>query len=129
MVQFKDGSIKGQMGLPDMKLPIQYALGYPQRLHNSFKRFSFFDYSNLSFEKVDLETFKNLSLAYDAIKKGGNVPCVLNAANEIAVYAFLKNEIGFLNMSDLIGNCMEKINGFGGMSSKIVNFKNGIKWL
>jgi 1-deoxy-D-xylulose-5-phosphate reductoisomerase len=108
-VQFKDGSIIAQMGLPDMKLPIQYALGHPKRLHNSFKRFSFFDYPNLSFEKADLETFKNLSLAYDAIKKGGNIPCVLNAANEIAVYAFLKNEIGFLNMSDLIGNCMEKI--------------------
>lgn len=108
-VQFKDGSIIAQMGLPDMKLPIQYALGYPKRLHNSFKRFSFFDYPNLSFEKADLETFKNLSLAYDAIKKGGNIPCVLNAANEIAVYAFLKNKIGFLNMSDLIGNCMEKI--------------------
>ena len=108
-VQFKDGSIIAQMGLPDMKLPIQYALGYPKRLQNSFKRFSFFDYPNLSFEKADLETFKNLSLAYDAIKKGGNIPCVLNAANEIAVYAFLKNEIGFLNMSDLIGNCMEKI--------------------
>ena len=108
-VQFKDGSIIAQMGLPDMKLPIQYALGYPQRLHNSFKRFSFFDYPNLSFEKADLETFKNLSLAYKAIKKGGNTPCVLNAANEIAVYAFLKNKIGFLNMSDLIGNCMEKI--------------------
>ena len=108
-VQFKDGSIIAQMGLPDMKLPIQYALGHPQRLHNSFKRFSFFDYPNLSFEKADLETFKNLSLAYKAIKKGGNTPCVLNAANEIAVYAFLKNKIGFLNMSDLIGNCMEKI--------------------
>ncbi len=108
-VQFKDGSIIAQMGLPDMKLPIQYALGHPQRLHNSFKRFSFFDYPNLSFEKADLETFKNLSPAYKAIEKGGNTPCVLNAANEIAVYAFLKNKIGFLNMSDLIGNCMEKI--------------------
>ncbi len=108
-VQFEDGSIKAQMGLPDMKLPIQYALGYPKRLKNTFERFSFMDYPNLTFEKPDLETFRNLQLAYDAMNKGGNMPCILNAANEIAVAAFLKDEIGFLNMSDLIADCMEKI--------------------
>lgn len=108
-VQFVDGSIIAQIGIPDMKLPIQYALGFPKRLANNFKRFSFFDYPSFTFEKPDLESFKNLQLAYDAIKKGGNIPCVLNAANEIAVAAFLQDKIGFLNMSDLIGNCMEKI--------------------
>ena len=92
-----------------MKLPIQYALGFPKRLKNDFIRFSFLDYSELTFEKPDLKTFKNLELAYIAMEKGGNMPCVLNAANEIAVAAFLKDQIGFLNMSDLIGNCMEKI--------------------
>jgi len=109
-VQFQDGSIKAQLGLPDMKLPIQYALGFPKRLNNRFERFSFFDYPNLTFEKPDLETFKNLALAYKAMEKGGNAPCVLNAANEIAVEAFLNNKIGFLNMFDLIGNCLEKTN-------------------
>jgi 1-deoxy-D-xylulose-5-phosphate reductoisomerase len=108
-VQFEDGSIKAQLGLPDMKLPIQYALGFPERLKNNFKRFSFFDHPNLTFEKPDLKTFRNLDLAYTAMSKGGNMPCILNAANEIAVTAFLKDEIGFLNMSDLIANCMEKI--------------------
>ena len=108
-VQFNDGSIKAQIGLPDMKLPIQYALGFPKRLQNNFKRFSFLDYPNLTFEKPNLETFKNLALAYRAIEKGGNIPCVLNAANEIAVHAFLNDKIGFLNMSDLIANCLEKI--------------------
>lgn len=108
-VQFNDGSIKAQLGLPDMKIPIQYALGFPERIQNNFKRFSFFEYPNLSFERPDLKTFKNLQLAYDATEKGGNMPCVLNAANEIAVAAFLKDKIGFLNMSDLIANCMEKI--------------------
>ena len=109
-VQFQDGSIKAQLGLPDMKLPIQYALGFPKRLSNGFERFSFFDYPNLTFEKPDLETFKNLALAYKAMEKGGNSPCILNAANEIAVSAFLNNKIGFLNMADLIDNCLEKIN-------------------
>ena len=108
-VEFNDGSIKAQLGLPDMKLPIQYALGYPNRIKNTFKRFSFFDYPNLTFEKPDLKTFKNLQLSYDAMEKGGNMPCILNAANEIAVEAFLNNKIGFLNMSDLIADCMEKI--------------------
>jgi len=108
-VQFEDGSIKAQLGVPDMKLPIQYALGFPERLKNTFKRFSFMDYPNLTFEKPDLETFRNLQLAYNAMDRGGNVPCILNAANEIAVAAFLKDKIGFLNMSDLIADCMEKI--------------------
>ena len=108
-VQFQDGSIKAQLGLPDMKLPIQYALGFPKRIKNSFSRFSFFDYPNLTFERPDLKTFKNLELSYNAMQKGGNMPCILNAANEIAVEAFLNDKIGFLNMSDLIANCMEKI--------------------
>jgi 1-deoxy-D-xylulose-5-phosphate reductoisomerase len=108
-VQFEDGSIKAQLGVPDMKLPIQYALGFPERLKNNFKRFSFMDYPNLTFEKPDLETFRNLQLAYNAMEKGGNMPCILNAANEIAVEAFLNDKIGFLNMSDLIVDCMEKI--------------------
>ena len=108
-VQFEDGSIKAQLGVPDMKLPIQYALGFPERLKNTFKRFSFMDYPNLTFEKPDLETFRNLQLAYNAMDKSGNMPCILNAANEIAVAAFLKDKIGFLNMSDLIADCMEKI--------------------
>ena len=108
-VQFEDGSIKAQLGIPDMKLPIQYALGFPERLKNTFKRFNFMDYPNLTFEKPDVKTFKNLQLAYDALQKGGNMPCILNAANEIAVAAFLQDKIGFLNMSDLIADCMEKI--------------------
>jgi 1-deoxy-D-xylulose-5-phosphate reductoisomerase len=108
-VQFEDGSIKAQLGIPDMKLPIQYALGFPHRLKNNFKRFSFFDYPNLTFEKADEKTFRNLSLAFRAMSKGGNSACILNAANEIAVEAFLNEKIGFLNMSDLIDNCLEKI--------------------
>ena len=109
-VQFEDGSIKAQLGIPDMKLPIQYAFGFPNRLKNTFKRFDFMQYPNLTFEKPDLKTFKNLELAYKAMKKGGNMPCILNAANEIAVAGFLQDKIGFLNMSDLIADCMEKIN-------------------
>ena len=108
-VQFEDGSIKAQLGIPDMKLPIQYALGFPKRLPNTFERFSFMDYPNLTFEKPDIETFQNLQLAFNAMEKGGNMPCILNAANEIAVAAFLQDKIGFLNMSDLIADCMEKI--------------------
>ena len=108
-VQFEDGSIKAQLGTPDMKLPIQYALGFPERLKNTFKRFNFMDYPNLTFEKPDAKTFRNLQLAYNAMEKGGNMPCILNAANEIAVTAFLQDKIGFLNMSDLIADCMEKI--------------------
>jgi 1-deoxy-D-xylulose-5-phosphate reductoisomerase len=109
MVQFRDGSIKAQMGLPDMKLPIQHALTYPNRIRNDFKRFDFTAYPNLTFEKPDLETFRNLGLAYAALKKGGNMPCIINAANEIAVAGFLNNSIGFLAMSDLIEECMQQI--------------------
>ncbi len=109
-VQFEDGSIKAQLGLPDMMLPIQYALGFPKRIKNRFERFSFFDYPELTFEKPDFKTFKNLNLAYLAMERGGNAPCILNAANEVAVEAFLKDKIAFLKMPDLIGSCLEKIN-------------------
>ncbi|HJP63332.1 MAG TPA: 1-deoxy-D-xylulose-5-phosphate reductoisomerase [Mucilaginibacter sp.] len=109
MVQFHDGSIKAQMGLPDMKLPIQYALAYPGRISNSFKRFDFTQYSSLTFEKPDIKTFRNLALAFEAIKQGGNMPCIVNAANEIAVAGFLKGGIGFLAMSDVIESCMQRV--------------------
>ena len=109
MVQFEDGSIKAQMGLPDMKLPIQYALGFPVRLPNKMPRYTFNKPDKLSFEDPDSKTFRNLQLAIDALKKGGNAGCVLNAANEIAVYAFLKNRIGFLDMTDLIEKTIQKI--------------------
>jgi 1-deoxy-D-xylulose-5-phosphate reductoisomerase len=109
MVQFEDGSIKAQMGLPDMKLPIQYALGFPSRLKNDFPRFDFRKINTLTFEEPDLKTFRNLALAIEALNKGGNLPCVLNAANEIAVWAFLRNRIGFLDMTDLIEKTMQKI--------------------
>ena len=102
MVQFSDGSIKAQMGLPDMKLPIQYALTYPLRIKNNFPRFSFSKFPSLTFEEVDTETFKCLKLAYEALEKGGNMPCILNAANEIAVSEFLKENIGFLDIADII---------------------------
>ena len=108
-VQFRDGSVIDQLGIPDMKIPIQYALGFPERLENKFKRFNFLDYPELSFEKPCFKTFRNLALAYYAMEKGGNIPCVLNAANEIVVDAFLKEKIGFLSMSDIIENCIEKI--------------------
>ncbi len=109
IVQFEDGSMKAQMGLPDMKLPIQYAIAYPDRLKTDFPRFNFLDYPNLSFEQADKETFRNLNLAIEAMNKGGNMPCILNAANEVAVAAFLKDQIGFMDMSDMISSCMEKI--------------------
>jgi 1-deoxy-D-xylulose-5-phosphate reductoisomerase len=109
MVQFQDGSIKAQMGLPDMKLPIQYALTYPNRIKNDFKRFDFTSYPNLTFEKPDLETFRNLALAFEALKQGGNMPCIINAANEIAVAGFLNKSIGFLAMSKVIEQCMQHI--------------------
>ena len=108
IVQFTDGSMKAQMGLPDMKLPIQYALAYPQRIVSDFPRFDFMDYPSLTFEKADTDTFKNLALAYSAMDKGGNMPCVLNAANEVVVDAFLNDKIDFLKMSDVIADCMEK---------------------
>jgi len=109
MVQFQDGSIKAQMGLPDMKLPIQYALSFPQRIPNDFPRCDFKKIKSLSFEDPDVKTFRNLSLAMEALSKGGNLPCIMNAANEIAVYAFLKNRIGFLDMTDVIERTMQKV--------------------
>ena len=109
LVQFEDGSIKAQLGLPDMKLPIQYALSYPDRYKNEFKRFDFADFAQLTFEQPDMETFRNLALAFQALEKGGNMPCILNAANEVAVARFLKDEIGFLAMSDLIEKTMNGV--------------------
>jgi len=109
MVQFKDGSIKAQMGLPDMKLPIQYALAYPKRLQNDYKRFDFASYADLSFEKPDTQTFRNLALAFEALNKGGNMPCIINAANEIAVAGFLNDKVSFLQISDIIEACMKHI--------------------
>jgi 1-deoxy-D-xylulose-5-phosphate reductoisomerase len=108
LVQFEDGSIKAQLGLPDMRIPIQFALSYPDRLKSDFERFNFSKYPNLTFEQPDMKTFRNLQLAFDALAKGGNAPCVLNAANEIAVAAFLNREVGFLEMSDLIAETMAK---------------------
>ncbi len=110
MVQFEDGSVKAQMGLPDMKLPIQYALGFPARIKNDLPRLQFKKYPTLSFEEPDYKTFRNLGLAIEALKTGGNMPCVLNAANEIAVWAFLKNRIGFLDITAVVEKTMEKIN-------------------
>ncbi|GEP93271.1 1-deoxy-D-xylulose 5-phosphate reductoisomerase [Chitinophaga terrae (ex Kim and Jung 2007)] len=109
MVQFVDGSLKAQMGLPDMKLPIQYALGYPDRLTNDFPRFSFKNYPTLTFEQPDTKTFRNLAIAIDAMHKGGNAACVMNAANEEVVNAFLKNRIGFLQMTEVIEETLVKI--------------------
>jgi len=109
MVQFSDGSIKSQMGLPDMKLPIQYALGFPQRLDSNFPRYDFKKPHTLTFEEPDYKTFRNLALAIDALNKGGNWPCILNAANEVAVYAFLRNRIGFLDMTAVVEETLNKI--------------------
>ncbi len=109
IVQFEDGSMKAQMGLPDMKLPIQFAIGFPNRLKSNFPRFDFLNYPELTFEKPDAGTFRNLALAFEALKQGGNQPCILNAANEIAVDAFLKDKVGFLEMSDIIEQSMQKV--------------------
>lgn len=109
MVQFEDGSIKAQMGLPDMKLPIQYALGFPQRIKNDFPRLNFKKYPTFNFEEPDYKTFRNLGLAIDALQNGGNKACVLNAANEIAVWAFLKNRIGFLDITAVVEKTMDAI--------------------
>ena len=109
LVQFEDGSMKAQMGLPDMKLPIQYALAFPQRLKSNFPRFNFMDYPNLTFEQPDIKTFKNLGLAFKALELGGNAACVLNAANEIVVDAFLNDKISFLKMPEVIERCMQDI--------------------
>jgi 1-deoxy-D-xylulose-5-phosphate reductoisomerase len=109
MVQFEDGSIKAQLGLPDMRLPIQFALTYPERYKSTFPRFDFAHYPMLTFEKPDTETFRNLALAYEAIGRAGNMPCVLNAANEVAVAEFLKDRVGFLEMSDIVEQCLAKM--------------------
>jgi len=109
MVQFEDGSIKAQMGLPDMKLPIQYAMAFPGRVKNDFPRLNFRKNPVLSFEEPDVKTFRNLSLAIEALNKGGNMPCVLNAANEIAVWAFLRNRIGFLDMTAMVEKTMQQM--------------------
>jgi 1-deoxy-D-xylulose-5-phosphate reductoisomerase len=109
LVQFKDSSVKAQMGLPDMKLPIQYALTYPNRIKNNFARFSFADFPYLTFEQPDLKTFRNLAIAFSALDTGGNMPCIINAANEIAVEGFLKEQISFLGMSDIIEECMQRV--------------------
>ena len=109
LVQFADSSLKAQLGLPDMRVPIQFALSYPQRLPNTLPRFRFLDHPELTFERPDTDTFRNLSLAFEAMRQGGNVPCVLNAANEVAVSEFLRGNIGFLDMSTLVERCMEKM--------------------
>lgn len=109
IVQFDDGSMKAQLGLPDMKLPIQYAFSYPHRIKNQFPRFNFLDYPQFTFEKPDRSTFQNLDLAYKAMNFGGNKPCVLNAANEVVVQAFLENKVGFLKMSDVISEALERM--------------------
>jgi 1-deoxy-D-xylulose-5-phosphate reductoisomerase len=109
LVQFEDGSIKAQLGLPDMRLPIQFALAYPNRLKSDFPRFDVSQYPALNFEKPDTETFRNLALAFEALRKGGNMPCVLNAANEVAVAEFLKDRVGFLEMSAVVEQCLNKM--------------------
>lgn len=109
MVQFEDGSIKAQMGFPDMKLPIQYALAFPKRIANNFPRYDFKKVNTLTFEEPDLRTFRNLGLAIEALNKGGNLPAVMNAANEIAVFAFLRNRLNFLDMTDVIEKTMNKV--------------------
>lgn len=109
LVQFEDGSIKAQMGLPDMKLPIQYAMAFPHRILSRSPRLNFKQFSSLTFEEPDVKTFRNLALAIEALNKGGNMPSILNAANEIAVYAFLRNRIGFLDMTEVVEQTMFKI--------------------
>jgi 1-deoxy-D-xylulose-5-phosphate reductoisomerase len=108
MVQFSDGSIKAQMGLPDMRLPIQYAFSYPHRFDSDFERFDFLKHSSLTFERPDTKIFRNLALSYEALRKGGNWPCILNAANEVAVEAFLKEKIGFLQIPDVIEETLSR---------------------
>ena len=109
IVQFEDGSMKAQMGLPDMKLPIQYAIAYPNRIHSDFPRFNFMDYPNLTFEQPDRKTFKNLGLAFTALDRKGNAACVLNAANEVSVQAFLEDKIKFLDIAEINQQTMEKV--------------------
>lgn len=125
LVQFCDGSLKAQLGLPDMKLPIIYALSYPDRFHTSFKRFSFTDYPALSFEKPDTTNFRCLPLAYTALEKGGNMPCIMNAANETAVNAFLNDRIRFMQIPDIIEKCMEKIHFYSDLNlNTLINTHN-----
>lgn len=107
MVQFVDGSVKAQIGLPDMKLPIQYAFAFPQRIENNYPRLDFTQYARFDFQQPDTSKFRNLAFAYDAMEKGGTMPCVLNAANEVVVAAFLEEKIGFLRMSDIIEKTMQ----------------------
>lgn len=109
IVQFVDGSMKAQMGLPDMKVPIQYALSWPERIKSDFARFSFLDYPQLTFFPADRNIFRNLALAFEAMRLGGNMPCVMNAANEAVVEAFLDKRIGFLQMPQIIEQCMEHV--------------------
>ncbi|NQU52705.1 MAG: 1-deoxy-D-xylulose-5-phosphate reductoisomerase, partial [Bacteroidetes bacterium] len=109
IVQFEDGSMKAQMGLPDMKLPIQYAIGFPYRIKNDYSRFNFLDYPTLNFEPPNTKIFRNLALSFEALDLGGNVPCVLNAANEVVVEAFLNKRIRFLQMSEVIETVMQKV--------------------
>jgi len=109
LIQFEDGSIKAQLGLPDMRLPIQFAMSYPERLKSDFPRFDFANFPALTFEKPDTETFRNLALSFEALARGGNMPCVLNAANEVAVAEFLQDRIGFLEMSDVVERCLAKM--------------------
>ncbi len=109
MVQFEDGSIKAQIGLPDMKLPIQYAFAYPERIKNTYPRVDFFNCQSFTFEKPDVDVFRNLAFAYEAMNKKGNMPCILNAANEVVVAAFLQEKIGFLQMSDIIEKTMQTV--------------------
>lgn len=109
MVQFEDSSIKAQMGLPDMRVPIMFALSYPDRLKADFPRFNFMDYPQLTFEQPDSDTFRNLALAFHALGRAGNAACILNAANEVVVSAFLEDKISFLGMSEVIENCLDKV--------------------
>jgi 1-deoxy-D-xylulose-5-phosphate reductoisomerase len=109
LVQFEDGSMKAQMGLPDMRLPIQFALGYPNRLKSDFPRFDFRQFPSLTFEQPDLKTFRNLQLAFDAMARGGNAPCIINAANEVAVDAFLHDRLSFLGISEVIEECLNTV--------------------
>lgn len=109
MVEFEDGAVKAQLGVPDMRLPIQYAFSYPQRIRSSFDRLDFMKCSSLTFEAPDTKRFRNLALAYEALHQGGNMPCIVNAANEVVVTSFLKDQISFLGMSDVIEKTMQRV--------------------
>ncbi len=113
MVEFEDGAVKAQLGVPDMRVPIQYAFSYPERLHLSVEHLDFSKYNTLTFEKPDTSRFRNLALAYEALRQGGNMPCIVNAANEVAVAAFLHDKISFLGMSEVIEECMGRVTFIG----------------